>query len=65
MERKRITKEEYQKLKSTINVQEFKDFFKVNCNDYVCNHYNITISTMYKLLKDFNIALTEEEKRKR
>ena len=65
MERKRITKKEYQKLKSTINVQEFKDFFKVNCNDYVCNHYNITISTMYKLLKDFNITLTEEEKRKR
>ena len=44
---------------------QFKEFYKNNCNDYVCDKYNIALCCMYRLIKDFNITLTLEEKRAR
>ena len=63
--KKRITKKEYLELKESIDIAEFKFFYKNNCNDNVCEKYNITIHVMYKLLNDLHIVLTDSEKRAR
>ena len=63
--KKRITEKEYLELKESIDIEEFKLFYKNNCNDNVCEKYNITVYIMYKLLNDLHIVLTDSEKKAR
>ena len=59
----RIKKHEYDALLESINKEYFYNFYLNNCNDYVCKEFNINLNTVYKLVKDLNISLTDEQKR--
>lgn len=59
--RPRIKKADYENLKKNIDKEYFYIFYLNNCNDYVCKEFEINLSTLYKLLKDFEIKLTAEQ----
>lgn len=57
----RIKKSDYEALKKNLNKDYFYDFYLNNCNDYVCQEFNIGLNTLYRLVKDLNIVLTSEQ----
>lgn len=59
--RPRIKKVEYEALKNNLDKEYFYSFYLNNCNDYVCAEFNINLSTLYKLVKDFGIELTKDQ----
>lgn len=63
--RPRIKKSEYEALKNSIDREYFYSFYLNNCNDYVCKEFNVNLSTVYALVKDLNIKLTAEQKKRR
>lgn len=59
--RPRMKKAEYEALKKNLDREYFYDFYLHNCNDYVCTEFNINLSTLYRLIKDFGIELTKDQ----
>lgn len=65
LHRARIKKSEYEALKNSLDCDYFYNFYLNNCNDYVCREFNINLSTVYMLVRDFDISLTAEQKKYR
>lgn len=61
----RMKKAEYEKLKKEINREYFYNYYLNNCNDYICKKFNINLSTVSRLVKDFEIKLTDEQIRQK
>lgn len=59
--RPRMKKAEYEALKNNLDKEYFYNFYLNNCNDYVCEEFNINISTLYRLVKDLEIELTKDQ----
>lgn len=65
MHRARMKKAEYEAFKKNLNKEYFYNFYLNNCNDYICVEFNLNLSTLYKLIKDLGIELTDEQKKQR
>lgn len=58
----RLKKDEYEMLKQKIGSEQFYTYYLNNGNEAVCQYFGISLGTMYRLLKDFNIKLTQDQK---
>lgn len=64
--RKGITDQQYNDLFNSINREEFFAYFLEHGNKSVCNYFNIhDLNTLYRLRNDFNIVLSDDQKRQR
>lgn len=63
--RPRMKKAEYETFKKNLDKDYFYNFYLNNCNDYVCAEFNLNLSTLYRLIKELGIELTEEQKKQR
>ncbi len=63
--RPRMKKAEYEIFKKNLDKDYFYDFYLNNCNDYVCTEFNLNLSTLYRLIKELGIELTDEQKKQR
>ena len=57
----RMKKSEYEALKKNLSKEYFYNFYLNNCNDYVCQEFDISLNTLYRLIKDLDISLTPEQ----
>ena len=62
---KRLKKVEFAAICKNIDKQIFLDYYLNNGNEAVCLHFNFGLNTMYRLVKYFNIKLTNEQIRLR
>jgi hypothetical protein len=60
-----MKKAEYEAFKKNLDKDYFYNFYLNNCNDYVCTEFNLNLSTLYRLIKELGIELTEEQKKQR
>jgi hypothetical protein len=58
---KRLKKAEFTQLCNTIDRQQFLEYYLNNGNEAVCSKFNFGLNTMYRLVKYFEITLTEEQ----
>lgn len=58
---KRLKKAEFTQLCNTIDRQQFLKYYLANGNEAVCSKFNFGLNTMYRLVKYFEITLTEEQ----
>ena len=61
VQRPRMKKADYEALKKNLDQEYFYNFYLNNCNDFVCNEFNINLTTLYRLVKDLDIKLTPEQ----
>ncbi len=61
VQRPRMKKADYTALKKNLDQEYFYNFYLNNCNDFVCNEFNINLTTLYRLVKDLDIKLTHEQ----
>lgn len=59
--RKRLTNDEYIAIRNSIDKDYFIDFYLHNCNDNICKEFNIRLSTIGRLLKDFDFKINEQQ----
>lgn len=57
----RMRKAEYEQLKNSLTREEFYAVLMANGNEAVCRYYNIGLGPLARLIKDFDIKLTEDE----
>lgn len=58
---KRLKKTEFETICSSIDRQTFLDYYLINGNEAVCTYFNFGLNTMYKLVKYFEIKLTNDQ----
>ena len=61
----RLKRAEYEALKASIDRDYFYNFFLVNGNDEVCKKFDVGLNVLLRLIKDFDIVLTPEQKKQR
>lgn len=60
-QRPRMKKSDYEALKKNLDREHFYNFYLNNCNDFVCDEFNINLNTLYRLVKELDIKLTPEQ----